>query len=183
MFTGIVKELGKVKEISSKKIKITSTLKLEKGRSVAVNGVCLTVENCFEGSFEASLSRETLLKTNLGKLSTGDVVNLEPSITLSTPLDGHLVTGHVDCMGKIVRINQKELVIKIPETRFFKWIAEKGSIAVDGISLTVAKIEKPCIKIALIPFTFKNTNLHLKKTGDPVNLEFDILAKYLAGGG
>lgn len=189
MFTGIIEEMGIVKSIKSKVItieanKIFDDLKL--GDSVAVNGTCLTVSS-FEGKtstkiFNADITSETLSRTNLGDLKSGFKVNLERALTLNGRLGGHIVSGHIDGVGIIKNISKNaediELTIEVP-TNLIKYIIEKGSVAVDGISLTVAKVNKNYFSVAIIPHTLKETILYYKKAGDKVNIENDIIGKYV----
>lgn len=189
MFTGIIEEMGIVKSIKSKVItieanKIFDDLKL--GDSVAVNGTCLTVSS-FEGKtspkiFNADITSETLSRTNLGDLKSGFKVNLERALTLNGRLGGHIVSGHIDGVGIIKNISKNaediELTIEVPPN-LIKYIIEKGSVAVDGISLTVAKVNKNYFSVAIIPHTLKETILYYKKAGDKVNIENDIIGKYV----
>lgn len=189
MFTGIIEEMGIVKSIKSKVItieanKIFDDLKL--GDSVAVNGTCLTVSS-FEGKvspkiFNADITSETLSRTNLGDLKSGFKVNLERALTLNGRLGGHIVSGHIDGVGIIKNISKNaediELTIEVPPN-LMKYIIEKGSVAVDGISLTVAKVNKNYFSVAIIPHTLKETILYYKKAGDKVNIENDIIGKYV----
>lgn len=185
MFTGIIEEIGTVKSIKSKVItieadKIFEDLKL--GDSVAVNGTCLTVSSFSNKIFNADITSETLNRTNLGDLKSGFKVNLERALTLNGRLGGHIVSGHVDGIGIIKSIsrNSKDIILTV-EVPFdlMKYIIEKGSVAVDGISLTIAKVNKNNFSIALIPHTFKETSLYYKKKGDKVNIENDIIGKYV----
>ena len=187
MFTGIIEEMGIVKSIKSKVItieanKIFDDLKL--GDSVAVNGTCLTVSSFSNKIFNADITSETLSRTNLGDLKSGFKVNLERALTLNGRLGGHIVSGHIDGVGIVKNISKKsediELVIEVP-TNLMKYIIEKGSVAVDGISLTVAKVDnnKNNFSVAIIPHTLKETVLYYKKAGDKVNIENDIIGKYV----
>ena len=187
MFTGIIEEMGIVKSIKSKVItieanKIFDDLKL--GDSVAVNGTCLTVSSFSNKIFNADITSETLSRTNLGDLKSGFKVNLERALTLNGRLGGHIVSGHIDGVGIIKNISKKsediELVIEVP-TNLMKYIIEKGSVAVDGISLTIAKVDnnKNNFSVAIIPHTLKETVLYYKKAGDKVNIENDIIGKYV----
>ena len=187
MFTGIIEEMGIVKSIKSKVItieanKIFDDLKL--GDSVAVNGACLTVSSFSNKIFNADITSETLSRTNLGELKLGFKVNLERALTLNGRLGGHIVSGHVDGIGIIKNISKNsediELIIECP-SNLMKYIIEKGSVAVDGISLTVAKVDtnKNNFSVAIIPHTLKETVLYYKKSGDKVNIENDIIGKYV----
>ncbi len=188
MFTGIVEEIGKIKnlELRNSILKITIASKivakdLKKGDSVAVNGACLTVVDVKRDFFSAEVVPETISKTNLGFLKISDVVNLERALRLSDRLSGNIVTGHIDAVcsvKKIIKGNNWEIVLPIPK-EFLKFCVNKGSICVNGVSLTIAKIENSQIVISIIPYTLQNTNLNLLKTSDKVNVEFDLFGKYI----
>lgn len=189
MFTGIVSEVGTIKEIKPMKggqeLAIHSSFldDVHVDESIAVNGVCLTVVSFNNKAFRVQCVDETLRKTNLGTLGEGDGVNLERSLTLDKALEGHMVQGHVDTVGTITAIDQKDadilLGIEFPE-EFDDFIVGRGSISVDGISLTVARDEENNeFTVAIIPYTWDYTNLKDKKVGSPVNLEFDVLGKYI----
>jgi riboflavin synthase len=190
MFTGIIEEIGEVVEIKDagdfraihvRGKSVFDDLKL--GSSIAVNGVCLTVRSIAENVFTAEMSRETLDRTSLGNLARGSIVNLERPMRAESRFGGHIVQGHVDGIGWIRKFDREgdawNLKIEYPAAGS-RYIVEKGSIAVDGISLTVASLQASSVfSVAIIPHTFENTNLKLSKTGDPVNLEFDVIAKYV----
>ena len=186
MFTGIISKTSKVKKIQSTKngllLEVVNNLgKIKKGDSISVSGVCSTVKNLGKNiSFE--YMPETLRLSNVGLLKNGGIVNLEQSMRMSDRLDGHIVFGHIDGTGIICSIkdegNSKVFEIKVPDKKFMKLLVYKGSIAVEGISLTVAKVSNMSFVVKIIPYTLEHTNLNLKKVGDVVNLEFDILAKY-----
>lgn len=185
MFTGIIEEVGKVNSISSDKITINCSKVLDEiqlGDSISVNGVCLTVTNFGTDYFTADISKETIKVTNLSDTKSGDFVNLERALTLSSRLGGHIVTGHIDTVGKISGLVNSgefyELNIKFDKS-FCKYVAKKGSVSVNGISLTVADCTEDSLKIAIIPHTYNTTALRFLNSGDSVNLEFDILAKYV----
>lgn len=189
MFTGIVEEVGSLKEISLGSgfgnIEINASKVLEEtkiGDSIAVNGVCLTVNKLNDNSFVADIMGETLNRTNLGKLKTGDNVNLERALKLSDRLGGHIVSGHIDGKGKIVSIDHKEdgtwFTISA-DKEILKYIIFKGSIAIDGISLTVAYVDNEVFKVSVIPHTLNNTILAYKIEGSEVNLENDLVGKYI----
>ena len=189
MFTGIIKELGEVKSIDTKGKESRLTIKAKKcledakiGDSINVNGVCLTVVNITSGSFSADVSQETLKVTNLGTLKLWDKVNLERSLKITDRLGGHMVSGHIDDIGTIKEKKIEEstiyLWIEVPE-ELCRYIVHKGSIAVDGISLTIAGIKGNRFKVAVIPHTASITTLGIKKVGDSVNIEVDIIAKYV----
>lgn len=185
MFTGIIEETGKLLTITSSMIVIECKNILEEsslGDSIAVNGVCLTITNLTNTSFTADISPETLNITSLRKLRTGCLVNLERAMKANGRFGGHLVLGHIDGLGKIREIKQNgsfyELRIELlPEQE--KYTVKKGSITIDGISLTIVNIERNVITLAIIPHTFENTNLKEHKNGDFVNIEVDITAKYI----
>jgi riboflavin synthase len=149
---------------------------------VAVNGVCLTVVANDEESLAFDLSEETLDRTALGRLRPGDAVNLERPVTLTTRLGGHLVQGHVDGVGDVVSVTPQEggstIVVQAPED-LGRYLVEKGSVTVDGVNLTVTGLEGPRFSVALIPHTLAVTTLGTARPGDPVNLEVDVLAKYV----
>lgn len=189
MFTGIIEAVGEIAAIED--IGEFRTLRVQAGNildgistgaSIAVNGVCLTVRALASGSFTADLSRETLERTSLQALRHGTTVNLERPMRADGRFGGHIVQGHVDGIGKIRAFDRDgdnwNLKVEFPATGK-RYIVEKGSIAIDGISLTVAAIHGSVLEVAIIPHTFENTNLQHAKTGDAVNLEFDVIAKYV----
>ena len=185
MFTGIVEELGVVGKISNNAMtvqasKVTEDLKL--GDSIAVNGTCLTAVNFSRTEFSVDLSPETMRRTSLGQLSEGSPVNLERALLASDRMGGHIVQGHVDGTGRVLssRVDGDSIIfrIRVPK-RLNPYIVEKGFIAVDGISLTVVKRGASSFTLAVIPYTLKNTSLASVSIGDQVNLEADILAKYV----
>lgn len=188
MFTGIISEVGRIQKAEKidggKKLVIECSFSAEAhiDESIAVNGVCLTVVSFDEASFTVQCVDETLRKTSLGDLQVGSHVNLERSLTLEKAIEGHIVQGHVDTTGSILEIEKKGadllLTIEFPDS-FTDYIVGRGSISVDGISLTVARNEGNYFTIAIIPYTWENTNLIYKSKGDKVNLEFDIFGKYI----
>src|SRR4030067_1598196 len=188
MFTGIIEKRGKISDIVTKsgskrlKIQYTSAEPLKTGESINITAACQTVVEIEKGSFWVEAMQETLRKTNVDVLQVGDEVNLERSLKLSDRISGHLVSGHVDAAGKILAIQTmpESWIFKIafPE-EFTKYIVSKGSIAVNGISLTVIDVGQNNFTVGIIPYTWQNTNLHKIKKGDLVNLEFDLLAKYV----
>ena len=189
MFTGIIEEVGQIAaiedtgEFRTLRVKAGAILEgVTKGASISVNGVCLTVRT-FEGaSFTADLSRETLDRTSLDALRPGTTVNLERPMRADGRFGGHIVQGHVDGVGRIRSFDRDgdnwNLQVEFPE-KAARYIVEKGSIAIDGISLTVAALKPPVLEVAIIPHTFENTNLRHARAGDTVNLEFDVIAKYV----
>ena len=189
MFTGIIEEVGQIVSLDDAKEFRTLRVKAEKildgaapGDSIAVNGVCLTVRSLKPPEFTAELSGETLQRTSLNELRAGAIVNLERPMRADGRFGGHIVQGHVDGVGKIRSFNREgdnwTLQVEVP-SQALRYIVEKGSIAIDGISLTVASMKPPVIEIAIIPHTFDNTNLQHAKAGDNVNLELDVIAKYV----
>ena len=181
MFTGIVEELGKVGSRNGSRLRINSTTVLEGsdlGASIAVNGCCLTVV-ATDGStyWDADVSDETYSRTNLGSLQAGDVVNLERPMALGERLGGHMVLGHVDAVGHVVS-PAPDLVIRIPRD-LIHLIVEKGSVTVDGISLTAFDLTADTFRVAVIPHTTAVTTLGVRKPGDAVNIEMDVLAKHV----
>lgn len=185
MFTGIVEEVGRVARLASNSLtihahKVMDGLRL--GDSIAVNGACLTVVALNEGTFSVDLAPETLRRTSLGTLMSMSPVNLERPLAVTDRLGGHIVQGHVDATGRITsRKPEGDCVIlrvSSPQ-RLMPYIVEKGFVAVDGISLTVVKRGASSFTLSVIPYTLENTNLKEKPVGDRVNLEVDILAKYV----
>lgn len=189
MFTGIIEKIGIIRNVkkgsnsSRLTVEVDDILKDTKiGDSISTNGVCLTVNDLCSRSFTADVMAETLRKSNLGDLNPGDKVNLERALEVGGRLGGHVVTGHIDGIGKIVNITREDIsvwITIIPEGNLIEYIVKKGSIAIDGISLTVASVEKNIFKVSIIPHTSKETTLLTKKIGDEVNLECDILGKYI----
>jgi riboflavin synthase len=189
MFTGIVEELGTVQRLADLGDAARIAIRGEKvtadarhGDSIAVNGVCLTVLESGDGVFTADVMKETLDRSSLGALTVGDPVNLELPATLSTRLGGHLVQGHVDGVGTVLSRQPGQhweiVTISLPPP-LARYVVEKGSITVDGISLTVASVTDRDFTVSLIPTTLKLTTLGHKGPGDPVNLEVDVIAKYV----
>ena len=189
MFTGIIESLGEVQQLErdggnlhiSINSSITQELKID--QSVAHNGVCLTVVSIDGTSYTVTAIDETLQKTNLGELKVGDKVNLERAMVLGSRLDGHIVQGHVDQTGKCIAVLEKD------GSWFFTFeydasqnniTIEKGSITIDGVSLTVVDSGKNTFSVAIIPYTYENTRFNTYKTGSTVNLEFDVIGKYVA---
>lgn len=189
MFTGIVEEIGKIKEIkkgpASARLTIEANAVLEDaqlGDSIAVNGVCLTVTELTPSYFKADVMHETLNRSSLGALRSGSSVNLERAMKADGRFGGHIVSGHIDGTGTIGNIRRDDnaiwYTVNTP-ANILKYIVEKGSITIDGISLTVAALDKKSFQVSIIPHTAANTILSLKRTGDIVNLENDIIGKYV----
>ena len=189
MFTGIVEELAQIKTIVSKKQGIRYTIAaktvmddLEAGDSISINGVCLTIINRTKDSFSMDLVEETLNKSNLGELKVGDYVNLERSMKVSDRFGGHIVQGHVETLGVILekQMRDDEAVISVGlDPEWMRYCIPKGSITLDGISLTIASINGNIIEVALIPYTLENTTLGIKGKSDTLNIETDIIGKYI----
>ncbi|HYO82748.1 MAG TPA: riboflavin synthase [Bryobacteraceae bacterium] len=190
MFTGIVEELGVVAQVEQRgagaRLRIESSTVVgdaEEGSSIAVNGVCLTAVDLRAGSFAADLAPETLARTNLGALRQGSIVNLERPLLATGRLSGHVVQGHVDGTGEFVGLEDIGegnwwLRIRIPDD-LDRYVVYKGSLAIDGISLTVADIKDRVVSVTIIPHTYEMTTLRGYRPGDRVNLECDVLAKYV----
>lgn len=189
MFTGIIEEKSKVRRISrtSQGYRLTVysavvSKSVRLGDSISVNGVCLTVVQVRDKDISFDVMEETLRRTNLSGFSVGETVNLEGALKIGDKISGHFVTGHVDCVGKIRTIskrpNDTAMDIEFPADKQ-AYLAGKGSVAVDGVSLTVAEIIGSILRVYLIPLTLKATDLGSKKVGDSVNIEFDILSKYI----
>ncbi|MGH9512845.1 MAG: riboflavin synthase [Terriglobales bacterium] len=191
MFTGIIEEVGVVKKIAQQKknrrltvASSRSATQLKKGDSIAVSGVCLTAVELTKTSFSADLAQETWRRTSFSRMKSGSAVNLELPLRADGRFGGHILQGHVDGVGtflaldKIADADDYWLSIKIPDD-LARYVVLKGSIGIEGISLTVAKIERGRVSAAIIPHTVEMTNLKSLKPGDPVNLETDIIAKYV----
>lgn len=189
MFTGIVEEIGRIKSINNKAQLMEITIECEKvlegtkyGDSIATNGVCLTVTELSSNYFKAQLMKESLSKTNFSSYMPGDRVNLERALRADGRLDGHMVQGHVDGLGKIKKIinktNNFEIVIQADKD-ILKYIVQKGSVCLDGVSLTVSDVGEDFFKVSIIPTTLKETILADKKEGDYLNIETDILGRYI----
>ncbi len=189
MFTGLIQALGSVKTLTKNKedvlLEIETRLGASEnkiGDSISVNGVCLTIVKLTGKGFQADVSAETLSRTNLGEFRPGDKVNLERSVRASDLLGGHIVLGHIDCLGRVAekapRANSIMFGIEI-EKDMMRYLVEKGSVAIDGISLTINKCEAGRFFVNVIPLTAQETTLGFKKTGDKVNIETDIIGKYV----
>jgi len=191
MFTGLIQQTGTIaslaKSSGTMRIRVSApglASKLKEGDSVAVSGVCLTALKPTADCFEADLAQETIARTSLSRLAAGRVVNLELPTPAGTPLGGHIVQGHVDGTGKLLSLRpasngseDRWLELEIPES-LTRYVVEKGSITVEGISLTVATISGTRVSIAIIPHTYIATNLHTLSPGEALNIEVDVLARY-----
>jgi len=185
VFTGIIEELGKVASARGGELVIAASdviHGMEPGASMAVNGVCLTVTNFDQNSFSTKVMPETLRRTNLGLLLAGDRVNLEPALPLGGRLGGHLVQGHVDNIGRVTSITwegEAMLINFYAPPEVMDYLVEKGFIAVDGVSLTIVSKDTSSFGVSVVDYTRKYTNLGSRRLGDTVNLEVDIIAKYV----
>ena len=185
MFTGIIEEVGTVKSIGGGVLAINAQKVLEDvqlGDSIAVNGVCLTVTSFTSKGFTADVMPETLRRSSLGELKHGSPVNLERALTLSSRLGGHIVSGHIDGTGTISDMTREDNAVWVTvQTKpdLLKYMIEKGSIAIDGVSLTIVYVDDGCFKVSVIPHTGEETILLKKKPGDTVNLECDLIGKYV----
>jgi riboflavin synthase len=189
MFTGLIEEVGTIRSLSKKNRIVIDAGKLARelklGDSVSVNGVCLTALDITPDSFQADLAQETIARTSLAQLRPRSLVNLELPAKAGTPLGGHIVQGHVDGVARLLsletvggRKNQDwKLIVELPQG-LEKYVVEKGSITIEGISLTVATIQGRKVTVAIIPHTYEVTNLKSLEPGDPVNIEVDVMAKY-----
>ena len=189
LFTGIIEEVGKVLNV----IRMDGCIKLcvgcsevlndtKIGDSISVNGVCLTVVKIFDDNFVADVMKETIKSSSLGMLKLGDVVNLERAMTLNKRLGGHIVTGHIDGVGNIIhkKGNDRFIVIGVGTTSdIIKYIVKKGSVSLDGISLTVSNVYDKIFEVSIIPHTMEQTNLISKNIGDVLNIECDVIGKYV----
>jgi riboflavin synthase len=180
MFTGIVEELGRLESLRDGRLRIGATRVIdgvELGESIAVNGCCLTVVAFGDGWWEADVSDETISRTSLASLSDGDGVNLERAVRASDRLGGHIVQGHVDGVGEVVD-PVPDLRVRVP-AGLLRYLVEKGSVTVDGVSLTIVEPLDDGFTVAIIPHTADVTTLGTKRPGDLVNLEVDVMAKYV----
>ncbi|MCC5905675.1 MAG: riboflavin synthase [Balneolaceae bacterium] len=188
MFTGIVEEVGTVESVNEMKggkdlaISATFAGEVHVDESIAVDGVCLTVVSFNSEKFHVQCVDETLRKTSLGELKKGSPINLERSLTLDKAVEGHIVQGHVDTTGIVKKIEKDGadllITVEYPE-EFEDYIVGRGSVAIDGISLTVAREQDNQFTVAIIPYTWDHTNLNSKKEGSSVNIEFDVFGKYI----
>lgn len=189
MFTGIIEAIGIIQEIKKSQKSLKITIKIPEsldgiciGDSVSTNGVCLTASKISSSCFEADVMAETLRRTNLGDLKVGSKVNLERALKFDGRFGGHIVTGHIDGTGTIISFEEEDNAVWITirtATNILNYIVEKGSIAIDGVSLTVAYIDEEVFKVSIIPHTGQETILLKKSPGDAVNLECDIIGKYV----
>lgn len=189
MFTGIIEEVGTVKSIQSGKSSSIIRIKGQKvvqgtsiGDSIATNGICLTVTKIENDSFEADVMSESLKRTNIGTLIPGSFVNLERALSLETRLGGHIVSGHIDGTGQISEFKRDDNAVWLTietDPGILRYIIEKGSIAIDGVSLTVAAVDDQSFQVSIIPHTGEETVLLRKQPGDTVNLECDMIGKYV----
>lgn len=189
MFTGIIQEVGQVKAIERGEQSARFTVQaghildgVKLGDSITVNGACLTVVEIGDGTAAFDAVYETLQKTALGALAIGDEVNLEPSLSANGRFDGHIVQGHIDGVGTIASIREVDnsyYMYITASSNLLRYIVRKGSIALDGISLTVVDADDKTFSVAIIPHTWDHTNLHIRRAGDQVNLETDIIGKYV----
>jgi len=189
MFTGIIEEIGKVKHIKKGPKSIALTITAHKvlndtlvGDSISTNGVCLTVTHINSQEFTVDVMYETLKRTNMQGISINQVVNLERALTLKSRLGGHMVSGHIDGIGKLISITREDIanVLTINTSKdITKYIIKKGSVTVDGISLTVVDVDQVSFKVSIIPHTENQTTLLIKKVGDLLNIECDMIGKYV----
>ncbi len=191
MFTGIIKSLGRVRKIEKSEergksmileVAIDDTSDIKEGDSIAINGACLTVVQIYDNRIKFELVGETIDRTVLGSLREGEIVNIEKSLKVGDTLDGHFVLGHIDGIAEIVDKKEEEdqtIMHFRVEPSLMKYITEKGSIAVDGISLTIIDVYDDKFAVALIPHTLANTTLGIKDKGDLVNIEVDVLSRYM----
>jgi riboflavin synthase len=188
VFTGIIETIGVIRSVTAgpfAKLAVEAgslSRNIKLGDSVAVNGVCLTAASVAGNSFKADVSRETLDKTTLGDLQPGDEVNLETAARFGQPIGGHFVSGHIDETGYIKQIAKNAAGIMLivgASPDLLKFCVSKGSVAIDGVSLTIAELNDECFTVAVIPFTWENTIMKRAREGDKVNLESDLFAKYI----
>jgi len=188
MFTGIIESTGSIKEIittgTNKSFWVASPLTrdLKVDQSLSHNGVCLTIEEIKDSMHRVTAIEETLVKTNLGSWQTNDIINLERCMQMNGRLDGHIVQGHVDCTAKCISVVEKagswEFSFVFPE-KFAALVIEKGSVTVNGISLTCFHVNNDCFTVAIVPYTFEHTNMSSLKQDDIVNIEWDMIGKYV----
>ena len=189
MFTGIIEEVGTIKQIARGQHSAVLTIQAQTvlegtklGDSIAVNGICLTVTRLLEDAFTADVMHETLNRSSLSRLTVGNAVNLERAMAANGRFGGHIVAGHVDGVGTISNIRRDDTAVWYTvqtAPAILRYVVEKGSITIDGISLTVAAVDDTSFSVSTIPHTVSQTNLHQRRRGDPVNLETDIIGKYV----
>ncbi len=185
MFTGIVEEVGSIVSVGAGRMRVSAKLTLKDlqiGGSIAVNGVCVTVTECDEKSFAVDVMPETLQKTNLGLLKPADKVNLERPLKLNGEIGGHLVQGHIDGTGRVAEVNQEGEAVRMQfqvDSELMRYIVPKGFIAVDGTSLTVTEKEGDTFGVSIVSYTREHTILADRKPGDIVNIEVDVIGKYV----
>ncbi len=189
MFTGIIEEIGTVKQMIPGTVSYRLTVNAKKilegtkvGDSIATNGICLTVTGIHGNSFDADVMAETVRRTNFSSLHAGSRVNLERALTLSSRLGGHIVSGHIDGTGRITDMTREDNAVWVTvntKPELLRYMIEKGSIAIDGVSLTLVYVDSECFKVSVIPHTGEETILLKKKPGDTVNLECDLIGKYV----
>lgn len=188
MFTGVIKSLSKVEKITWQKgslfveVVLPKGWKVKLGESISVNGVCSTVKNVGKKSFVVEYMPETVKKTTVGEFKKGTALNLERSLRVGDSTDGHIVQGHVDCVGRVLEMKKvdQSVVMKIQVPKeFMKFLAPKGLVAVEGISLTIVDSKKDWFTVSLVSHTLENTNLGKIRVGEKVNIEVDAIAKYL----
>ncbi|WP_334352441.1 riboflavin synthase [Companilactobacillus sp. HBUAS56257] len=187
MFTGIVKGIGKVQQIKQSRDNLSLVIshhlgQLELGDSIAIDGICLTVTQIEKARFQVDVMPETVKKTNINDFQLQQEVNLEPALQLNSKIGGHFVLGHVDTTGQLLakkRARNSDLLIFSIDPKYSPYLVEKGSITIDGVSLTIISVQKDQFQVGIIPFTQEKTVLGALKLGDVVNLETDILGKYV----
>ena len=189
MFTGIIEEVGTIKQIARGQHSAVLTIQAQTvlegtklGGSIAVNGICLTVTRLLEDAFTADVMHETLNRSSLSRLTVGDAVNLERAMAANGRFGGHIVAGHVDGVGHIANIRKDDTAVwytVLAGPEILRYVVEKGSITIDGISLTVAAVDGEGFSVSTIPHTVAQTNLNQRRRGDPVNLETDMVGKYI----
>jgi len=182
MFNGLIREIGKIKSFNNNKLRVISKYKPKIGDSIAINGVCLTATNIFPDGFEVELSPETQKIIPLENYRPGKYVHIEPALRFGDRIDGHLIQGHVDAIGEILEIkknkNSYDVIIKT-DPQIMKYIAPKGSIAIDGVSLTINEVFSDRFRLTIIPHTFENTLFKYYKIHQKVNIETDMFARYI----
>ncbi|WP_024791245.1 riboflavin synthase [Lebetimonas sp. JS032] len=182
MFNGVIREIGKIKNFSNNKLSIISKLQPQTGDSIAVNGACLTVTKIFSDGFEVELSPETQKIVEIKNYQSGKKVHLEEALRFGDKIDGHLIQGHIDAVGEILEIkknrNSYDVIIKT-DPKIMKYIAQKGSIAIDGVSLTINDVFSDRFRLTIIPHTFENTLFREYKIHRRVNIETDLFARYI----